>query len=112
MSTDKRTIERTKKRVMVRYGVDKLEKTAFTRNISGSGICLQTNSVYKPGTTLQLELRFGDDSFSMWGRVVWAKKVPPQLAHVLDCGMGLSFVNPPTDWFDFYTAWKSSGAKL
>jgi hypothetical protein len=48
----------------------------------------------------------------MWGEVIWAKKVPPQLAHLLDCGMGIRFVDPPPDWPGFYADWVRKGAKL
>ena len=103
---EKRTLERTRKRVMIRFGAGKLERTAFSKNISETGVFLQTNNVFPPGTTLQLEMKFPDQTFGMWAKVVWAKKVPPQLAHVLECGMGLCFVNPPADWPDYYRRWR------
>ena len=49
-----------------------------------------------------------DKVFSMWGRVAWAKKVPPNLAHVLDCGMGMSFVDPTPEWLEYYQSWSKS----
>jgi hypothetical protein len=104
---DKRARHRTRRRVMVRYGVERPEKTAFTQNLSEGGLYLKTNSVFAPGTVLQLELEFPDRKFSLWARVVWAKQVPPQLAHVLDCGMGLSLIEPPPEWAAFYAEWRS-----
>lgn len=104
-TSDNRTEGRAKRRVMVRYGVGRTDKTGFTRNLSESGLYIQTNAVFKPGATLQVELEFPDRTFSLWGRVVWAKKVPPQLAHVLDCGMGVSFVSPSTEWLEFFESW-------
>ena len=98
---DNRSRERSLKRLMVRYGVDKADRTAFTKNLSETGIYVKTNAVFKPGTTLQLEVRAPDQAFHMWARVVWAKKVPAQLAHVLECGMGLSLVNPDPQWAEF-----------
>ena len=106
MPQDNRISNRTRRRVKVRYGVGKPEKTGFTKNLSETGLCIRTNSVFKPGTTLQVEVQFPGRSFTMWSRVVWAKKVPPQLAHLIDCGMGVSFINPTQDWLDFYQAWK------
>ncbi len=87
---------------MVRYGVSKADKTAFSRNLSRTGIFIQTNSVFKPGTTIQVELTFPERAFSLWAQVVWAKKVPPQLAHTLSCGMGLTFLEPPSEWTVFW----------
>ena len=104
--SDKRTNDRSRKRLRVRYGVERLEKTAFTKNISETGVYLQTNQVYAPGTTLQLEIDFPGRAVGLWARVVWAKKVPPQLAHVLECGMGLCFIDPGADWYQFFSQWQ------
>jgi len=98
--------ERARRRVRVRYGVGKTDRRGFTKNLSEGGVFVHTNNVFKPGTTIQVELEIADRKFNMWARVVWAKKVPPQLAHVLDCGMGLCFVNPPAEWIDFYAGWR------
>jgi len=94
---------------MVRYGVQKANKTGFSKNVSRTGIYIQTNNVFKPGTTIQVELTFPNRTVSLWGRVVWAKRVPPQLSHTLDCGMGVTFVEPPAEWFEFWDA--TFGAK-
>ena len=98
----KRVTDRLKKRFMVRFGVEKAEKTAFTRNVSRSGLFLGTNHVFKPGSTIQVELTLDGRTFSMWARVMWAKKVPAQLAHVLPCGMGVRFIDPDREWLDFF----------
>jgi hypothetical protein len=92
---------------MVKYGAEKADRTAFTKNISGTGLRLQTNHVFKPGTTIQIEIHMPDQVVNMWARVVWAKKVPPQLAHVLECGMGLSFVDPPSEWLEYFKEWQN-----
>jgi Tfp pilus assembly protein PilZ len=92
---------------MVKYGTDKADRTAFTKNLSETGLFIGTNNVFKPGTTIQVELKFPDRTFSMWARVVWAKKVPSQLAHVVECGMGVCFVDPSVDWLEFYEQWKA-----
>ena len=106
-SADNRIAPRSRRRLMVRYGVNGPEKTGFTGNVSETGLYLRTNAVFAPGSMLQVEIAFPERNWVLWGRVVWAKKVPPQLAHVLDCGMGVCFVDPPEDWHDFYVAWKS-----
>jgi hypothetical protein len=105
MGTDKRELGRAKKRVMVRYGLEKPDRTGFTKNVSETGLYIKTNNVLKPGLTIQIELHFPDRKFSMWARVVWAKKVPPQLAHVLECGMGICFIDPSPEWVEYFRAW-------
>ena len=107
----KRIVSRAKRRLMVRFGTSNADKTAFTKNVSETGLFVQTNSVFKPGTTIQVNIQFPDRNFSMWARVVWAKSVPPQLAHVLECGMGVCFIDPSPEWLTFYKEWwKKTGA--
>ena len=103
--SEKRQIRRAKRRVMVRFGTRTPDKTAFTKNLSETGMFLQTNTVFKPGTTIQVQAEFPDQTFSMWARVVWAKKVPPQLAHILGSGMGVCFIDPAPEWLKFYQYW-------
>jgi Tfp pilus assembly protein PilZ len=102
---DKRTQNRAKRRMLVRYGLSTAEKTAFTRNVSETGLFLQTNQVFKPGSTIHVQIQFPKETFSMWARVVWAKVVPPQLAHVLECGMGVCFIDPSPEWIAFFHDW-------
>jgi hypothetical protein len=103
---EKRQSDRLKRRLMVRFGPETPNKTAFTKNLSASGAFLRTNSVYKPGTTLQLEICFPSGDVGVWAQVVWAKKVPAQLAHILDCGMGVRFINPGADWDETFRKWR------
>ena len=100
-----RTLNRAKRRMMVRYGLSKADKMAFTKNLSETGLFLQTNQVFKPGTTLHVQIQFPKNTFTMWGRVMWAKTVPAQLAHVVECGMGVQFVDPPAEWGGFFREW-------
>ena len=102
---ENRSRGRTKRRLMVRFGQQAADRTAFTKNLSETGLFLQTNHVFAPGTTLQVQIHFPNRVVSHWARVVWAKKVPPQLAHVLECGMGICFIEPAADWLAFYAAW-------
>lgn len=107
---DGRVAPRARKRLKVRFGVEAVDKTAFTKNLSVGGMCLRTNQVLKPGTTIQLEIHGPDRKYSVWAKVVWAKKVPPQLAHVLDCGMGVRFIEPGEDWLEFCRQWSSDAS--
>ena len=105
---NKRVIKRANRRLMVRYGTREPEKTAFTKNLSESGMFLQTNSVFKPGTTIQVLMEFPDRTFNMWARVVWAKKVPAQLTYILGSGMGICFIDPTAEWVEYYKRWAKS----
>ncbi len=102
----KRVMNRSRKRLMVRFGVAKPERTAFTKNISDTGLFINTNHVMRPGTMIQVEVHFPDRTFSHWARVVWAKQVPAELAHIVECGMGIRFMDPSPDWGEYYLRWK------
>ncbi len=89
----------------MRFGVSGPEKTGFTMNVSLSGTYIKTNTVFKPGTMIQLEFDFPGEKQSVWAQVIWARRVPPELAHVLPCGMGVRFINPGPDWERAFKVW-------
>jgi hypothetical protein len=105
-SPEKRHERRAKSRLLVRFGTIATDRTGFTKNISDTGLFVHTNRIYPPGTSLQLVVQFPDRTFSFWARVAWAKAVPPQLSHLLECGMGVKFINPEPEWFAYYKNWK------
>ena len=97
--------QRVLKQFMVRYGVAKTDKIALTTNLSEAGINLNTSSVFNPGVSVQVELKFPDRTFNMWSRVVWVKKVPRQQAHLLKGCMGLRFITLSPEWLEYFGAW-------
>ncbi len=101
-----RDTNRTKRRIKVRYGVNRPEKTGFTMNVSETGLFINTNMIHRPGKTIHVEIIFPEKTFNLWARVVWAKQVPPQLAHALQCGMGVCFVDPTPEWLEFIATWQ------
>lgn len=102
---DKRAARRARKRVLVRFGVGGARHTAFTRNLSERGLFLHTNTVFSPGTTILVEVHARDRTWTFWARVAWAKKVPPQLSHLLECGMGVELIEPGPEWEAFARSW-------
>ena len=107
---EKQAHPRTRGRLKVRYGPNALERTCFTNNVSLSGAFLRTNNVFRPGTTIQVEFEFPDRKMTLWAQVVWAKKVPPQMAHVILCGMGVRFINPGQEWAEVFGVWQAQKA--
>jgi Tfp pilus assembly protein PilZ len=108
--TNKRKANRARKRVLVRFGVGQATHTGFTKNLSERGLFVHTNTVFAPGTTILVEVETPGRSWSFWARVAWAKKVPAQLAHLLECGMGLELIEPGRDWEEFARSWtRTSG---
>ena len=98
---------RTRGRIRVRFGLEKPERTAFTMNVSLTGAFIRTNQVFPPGKTIKVEFAFSDRTLTVYAKVVWAKKVPAQMAHLLLCGMGVRFVNPGPDWIEVFEGWET-----
>lgn len=87
---DNRRLLRSRKRLSVRFGIDQLKHIGYTEDISSQGLFIQTASVLRPGTLLQIRLTTRDDrQVLMEGRVCWAKKVPPQFLRKMKAGMGV-----------------------
>lgn len=99
---------RVRGRIRVRFGETHADRMAFTMNVSGTGAFIRTNNVYAPGKTIQIEFNFEGESTTVSARVMWAKKVPQQMAHLLPCGMGVRFLNPGPGWNALLQKWESS----
>jgi hypothetical protein len=104
---EKRMKQRSRKRLMVRYGVGSTTRTAFTQNVSESGLCIKTNQVYGRGSIVEIEIESDKCKAHLRGRVAWAKQVPPQLAHILGCGMGIRCLVADDAWLEFVRACQS-----
>jgi|SRR6056297_687465 len=85
---------RKKKRLKVRFGTDYPKRVAFTGDASESGLYIITGQPEGPGTRLLIELLLPDEQQVIaFGRVVWAKKVPPNLIRVANrAGMGIQLL--------------------
>ncbi len=92
----------------MRFGETHPERLAFTMNMSHTGAFIRTNNVYAPGKTIKIEFNFENESPTLFAQVMWAKKVPPQMAHLLPCGMGVRLINPGADWVALLEKWESS----
>lgn len=105
---EKQLHPRTRGRLRARFGTTTLDRMAYTNNVSLSGAFVKTNNVLRPGTTIQIELEFPDRKLTLWAQVVWAKRVPAQMAHILPCGMGVRFINPGPEWSETFGKWQQS----
>lgn len=110
---DKRNIGRLKKRLKIRFGIDEASKVAFTEDISITGMFIKTPSISPPNTKLRIEFLLLDDHrIELEARVMWAKKVPPNLFHLVKKGgMGVRFLrfHSGEDRFNNYFEELSSG---
>ena len=90
---NKRDIVRHKKRLTVRFGMDEANRVAFTEDVSSTGMFIKTPNICPPNTKIRIEFEVGDNKVALEGRVMWAKKVPQNLFHLVKkSGMGIRFL--------------------
>lgn len=103
---DKRDIRRIKKRISLRFGIDEAARVAFTEDVSMIGMFIKTPNIVPPNTKIKIEFVLPDGSMvKLEARVMWAKKVPPSMFHLVKkSGMGIRFLrfHSGEDAFDDY----------
>jgi len=86
---EKRFEHRRKKRLTVKFGPSDLQFLGFTVDVSVEGLFIESNTVFRPGTLLRVQLNTRDgQTILLDGEVRWGKKYPAY-AHKLRSGMGL-----------------------
>src|SRR6185369_4998778 len=92
--TEKRDIKRHKKRLSIRFGIDEATRVAFTEDISRTGMFIKTANVCPPNSKIKIEFILTDNNkIELEARVMWAKKVPQNLFHLVKkSGMGVRFL--------------------
>jgi PilZ domain len=94
MVNDKRNIHRQRKRLQLRFGVAEANRIGFTDDISPTGLFIKSAIVQNPQTLLKIELTAPDgELIVLTGRVMWAKKVPPNLLGRIKGGMGIRIID-------------------
>lgn len=90
---DKRDIKRHKKRLSIRFGLDEPNRMAFTEDISITGMFIKTPNVCVPNSKIKIEFVVENGLVQLEARVMWAKKVPQNLFHLVKkSGMGIRFL--------------------
>ena len=90
---DKRIHVRHKKRLPIRFGTDEAARVAFTEDISATGMFIKTANICQPNTLLLIEFDLAGTTVKLVARVMWARKVPQNLFHLVKKGgMGVRFV--------------------
>jgi hypothetical protein len=91
--SDKRDIIRLKKRLTIRFGIDEASRVAFTEDISSTGMFIKTANICPPNTKIKIEFDVDNNKVELIARVMWAKKVPQNLFHLVKkSGMGVRFL--------------------
>ena len=103
---DKRDIRRIKKRILLRFGIDEAVRVAFTEDVSTTGMFIKTPNIASPNSKIKIEFVLPEGSkVELEARVMWAKKVPQNLFHLVKkSGMGVRFIHfhCGEDAFNYY----------
>lgn len=92
MQLNKRISKRVPFRVPVKFRRDgEFLSTGLGIDVSATGLCIKTTTVFPPGTVLKIEIPYNNQTFHAVGVVMWAKKVPPNLIYTVKAGMGIRF---------------------
>lgn len=87
---EKRFLKRYRKRLQVRFGVERPESLGFTEDISTEGMFIKSTHILPPGTRLKINIStHANGVINVEGVVRWAKKVQPSLIHYAKSGMGV-----------------------
>jgi hypothetical protein len=87
---DSRLEQRSKKRMAVKFGHDKLEHIGYLSDVSSQGFFVESRIIYKTGVELNCELTTRDGEIILIeGRVQWSKKGALRLNHIMKSGMGI-----------------------
>jgi len=93
---EKRPAKREMKRLFVRFGKELPTNVGYTTDISATGLFIKSSTIFPPQTVLRIALTLPDDRVVLLsGVVMWAKRVPPQLARLVrKNGMGVHLQQP------------------
>lgn len=91
---DKRDIRRIRKRISIRFGIDDAIRVAFTEDVSMTGMFIKTPNIVPPNSKIKIEFMLPEGAkVELEARVMWAKKVPQNLFHLVKkSGMGVRFL--------------------
>ena len=101
---EKRPAPRQLKRLFVRFGTTLPTYVGYTTDISTTGIFIKASTIFPPKTQLNISLTLPDNSvLYLTGHVMWAKRVPPQLARLVrKNGMGIRLSRPDATYLSLF----------
>ena len=92
LERQKRLQERGRRRIAVRYGLEGARHLGYTADLGETGLFLQGNTLYPPGTVLHLSMDLPDGTRTAQGVVRWVKEVPQSFRKTIRGGMGIELI--------------------
>ena len=110
---ERRNQKRISKRLAVSFGTDQLSAIGFTDDLTSKSLFIKTSKVFAPGTFLKIEVTLPDDQkVFLTGKVVWAKKVPPNMIRCFKkSGMGITLFEVSEAYIQFIASLGRSSSK-
>jgi hypothetical protein len=100
--TDKRVFPRLKKRLVVDFTVNGQTHAGFTHDLSHTGFFVVTTDLPAAGSSIVATLHLPDGKhIALTGRVVRARRVPPQLRDTMSNGFSLQLSGYVEDYTRF-----------
>ena len=92
--SERRRSKRRRRRLGVRFWSDEVEGSGFTRDISNTGLMIETTTPVDIGKRIHLELKLPDgEPYYAEGVVVRRKVYPRQASSLFKPGLGIKFVS-------------------
>ena len=100
MARPQQMFRRFHKRVEVHFGPDRPRYIGYSRNLSRTGIMVGSTHVFAPGTVLKLQVKLPSATYSLRGRVIWAREGSVQWLATGRVGMGIALLQPPGEFLE------------
>jgi PilZ domain len=97
-NSDKRRVQRQRKRFQVRFDAKGIVGTGFTGNLSPSGLRIDSRVTSAPGSIVRGQILLsGNAPMDFQAQVRWVHKASGPLVHMFQSAMGLKFIAPPSE---------------
>jgi hypothetical protein len=109
--SEKRGVQRQRRRLQVRFDARGVAGTGFTGNLSPAGMHIQSKHTSAPGSILRGQILLpGSAHTDFQAQVRWVHKATGPLVQLIQSAMGLKFVVPPGEAY-FQLLLKSAAAE-
>ncbi len=100
---EKRNNKRVFFRNVVRFGSGRpLEFTSMGKDLSSTGLGMETYWAFEPGTTIYMLIDANGVRYGAKGTVVWSNRVSPGVVQPETTGVGIQFTRVDSELMDIY----------
>ena len=90
---DNLVLNRYKKRLPIRFGLNEATQIAFSENFSTDGMFIKTAKLFPPNSKIIIAFEVENQLVEVEAQVIWGRQVPPRFLHLVKkAGMGVRFL--------------------